>query len=167
MSPHQTIAVAVRLFAVWLALYVGSTSLSFFAQPGGSDTHVANWVLLLALGVAGAVILALWLFPLTIARKLLTPPAAPPAAAASPDTWLLLGCVLIGLWTLSHALPALVADGVASYFYGSDYIKSGPGLARIIYRLLELAFAAWLVLGASGIRRIFWWARNAGISRSL
>lgn len=54
MSPHRISAVAVRLFAVWLTIYVGTSSLSFFNQPATSESYVGTWKRLLALGAAGA-----------------------------------------------------------------------------------------------------------------
>ena len=167
MSPHQIIAVAVRLFAVWLTIYVGNIALSFYLQPASSEIHFGTWIWLLALGAAAVIILALWFFPLTVAHRLLSNPVSTPARQATPDTWLFLGCVVIGLWALSYALPALVSDCAAIYAYGSDYFGLGRGWVRVLYHLLEVAFAAWLIVGTAGFRRLVWWGRTAGISKSL
>jgi hypothetical protein len=115
MSPHQTVAVAVRLFAAWLAVYVAREVLSFYLE---SSRHDDPHTLLIALSVslvAAIVVLALWYFPQTVARKLLTSSAQEPALATPPDTWLAMGCALIGLWLLTTSLPALVRDLLILY----------------------------------------------------
>jgi hypothetical protein len=70
MSPHQTIAVAVRLFAIWLFLYFTRDTLSFFYDPQAHSHPGALTMAISVLVLAGLVSSALWFFPLTVARKL-------------------------------------------------------------------------------------------------
>jgi hypothetical protein len=86
MSPHQAIAVAVRIFAVWLAIYVVRTIPAFFIEGRGDTSGLVTAAIvgLLTLGIA----LLLWAFPLITARKLLSSPVAGAASSATPDTWL-------------------------------------------------------------------------------
>jgi len=155
MSPHQIIAVAVRLFAVWLVLSGTGTALSIYFA---GDLPLA----LTIAAVAAILVLALWLFPQTIARKLLSSPVSESAATATPDLWLTMGCSLIGLWLLSSALPAVISNIFVLHFKSSaldDSTRAYVGLARY---LLEIVIALWLILGAKGFRKVYWWAQNAG-----
>ena len=162
MSPHQIIAVAVRLFAVWLALEALQAAVAFLIPPGDlPPTAIAAAILFVP--VAALIVALLWRFPQTIARKLLSSSAAEPASTASPDSWMAMGCALIGLWIISYALPALIRDTLI----WSLYTSNSGGLPReLLIRLLDLAarvfIALWLIFGANGFRRLFWWARNAG-----
>jgi len=161
MSPHQAVAVAVRVLAVWLAIYVVRTIPAFFVEGRGdaSGLLAAAIVALLSFVLA----LLLWFFPLTIARKLLSSPASDPAPTSSPDLWLAMGCALIGLWLLASSVPALVRDALVLYYAGSHYDDTTAVRHWIVYNLLQIVIALWLVFGAKGFRQAFWWARNAGL----
>jgi hypothetical protein len=142
-----------------------------FSRPHVSDdnkqTDMPGYgfaVTVLALAVL--LVAALWLFPRTIARKLLSPDIAKPETSASADLWLAMGCALLGLWLLTSALPTLVFDTYA-------LVHLNPGDDRgnipqsVVYYVVEVAIGLWLVFGAKGFRRLFWWARNAGYKKSL
>lgn len=110
MTPQQLLAVAVRLFAVWLAL----TSVSyFFAIPAAlanasmgtnTPTHFAYAVGTLYLLCA----LLLWFLPMLVAHKLL--PRTHHTDVLNPHGHDLAraGCGLLGLWLLSRSLPNVV-----------------------------------------------------------
>jgi len=164
MSPHQAIAVAVRLFAIWLAAYA-LRAMSAAMLAGHVDSRelvVPGAVCFLTLLVA----VLLWFFPLTTARKLLAPVAATPAPAQGADTWLAVGCALIGLWLLATAIPSIIRDLLYLYFSSSDYDDSGEFRRWLAYRVVEVVIALWLIIGTKGIVKAFWWARNAGTSKA-
>ena len=120
---------------------------------------------MLALVLSGAAVallaLGLWRFPLTVARKLLSPRAEPPSDGAEPDTWLAMGCALMGLWLLTKAISSVARDLLffTSGFEGGYYDDAKLWIG--IY-LPETIIGLWLIFGAKGFRRLFWWARNAG-----
>jgi hypothetical protein len=164
MSPYQAVAVAVRLFAAWLAIYVLRTVISF-ALVRQSD--VPGFGVAVAFVVLTAVLVGvLWFFPGSIARKLLSPENAKAESGASPDLWLAMGCALLGLWMLTSTLPSLVLDTYALVYI--DVASDNSELKRsVLYLLVQIAIALWLLLGAKGFRRFFWWARNAGYKKTL
>jgi hypothetical protein len=165
MSPHQTIAVAVRLFAVWLAAYALQTASATFL-----DARVATKGLVVA-GIIGIltllVALLLWFFPLTTAKKLLPGPAANFAPGETPDTWLAMGCALIGLWLLASAIPHVVRDALYLYSSNSSYDDSVEFKHWLAYRFVEIVVAVWLIVGTRGFVKVFWWARSAGTKKVL
>lgn len=162
MSPHQAVAVAIRIFAAWLGITVirDLASFAFIRQSDMPGYGFAVAVLVLA----ALLVAALWLFPGTIAGKLLSPINGKLETSASPDLWLAMGCALLGLWMLTSAIPTLVFDTYA-------LLRLNPGDDRgnvpqsVVYYVVEVAIGLWLVFGAKGFRRLFWWARHAGLSK--
>jgi divalent metal cation (Fe/Co/Zn/Cd) transporter len=136
MTPHQAIAVAVRLFAVWLAVRVFREVLAFSFDA--SSPH-ATWIALGVSIVAAAIVLALWFFPRTVAHKLLSSPVAESPPSASPDMWLAMGCALIGLWLLTTTLPGLIRYSLVVYF------SSGSGDTSNLKSWLPYSFAEVLI----------------------
>jgi hypothetical protein len=163
MSPHQIIAVAARLFAVWLAIHVPGNLYEFFEPDSSLNRPSIRWIALCVSIIEVAAMLVLWFFPQTIARKLLTTSTTEPATASSSDTWLRMGCALIGLWVLTTSLPALILD--ASVLYSAHIDDTSSLRHSVLYYLAEVAISVWLILGARGFREIYWWASNAGISK--
>lgn len=162
MSPHQIIAVAVRLFAVWLAVTTVVSAPTFYMQllevevSSTSSFAAAVFMAVLVLGI----VYILWRFPLTIAGKLLTPSAQEPVKSGSPDLWLAMGCSIVGLWLFTSYLPTLV----------QMLLLGGIGEWSVsvwLPTLTGLALGLWLIFGGSGFRKLFWWARNAGHSQQV
>jgi hypothetical protein len=162
MSPQQIVAVALRLFAIWLGIRALDYLPSFFYRGEGQYSRAYVYVaFLLTLNVV--ITIGLWFFPRSIARKLVPPekPSAQPPATI--DTWLAIGCTLIGLWTLTDTIPRLV--------YWLYVLKNtderwwtGP---EVWQQIARLAIAVWLVLGGKGVAKIFRWAKYAGIRKEL
>lgn len=165
MSPQQIVAVALRVFAAWLCVDLFRTlPVLSFARRGDAPGFL---FVLVFFGLTGLLVLVLWFFPRTIAGKLLSAPVSEPTASISPDTWLAIGCALIGLWMLASTLPRLVAEGFTLYQASSDpgYRDQGVTKSWAIYYVVEVAIALWLILGARGFRKVFWWARYAGLTK--
>jgi hypothetical protein len=166
MLPHQVVAVAVRLFAISLALAalnalpivtIGQLSL------GGHSPGFVYSLFLIVLTMALA--LLLWVFPYSVAGKLVPKTAEPAAETTAADTWLAIGCAVIGLWILSRALPGLLRDvyvlrTLDSYADAHD-IKSWA-----LFNFIQLVIAAWLAFGSAGFRKLFWTTRNRGVRKS-
>ena len=67
---------------------------------------------------------------------------------------------------LTTALPSLVLDSYALAYV--DATSDNTELKRsVLYYMVEMAIALWLVFGAKGFRRLFWWARQAGYKKGL
>jgi len=172
VSPHQTIAVAVRLFAIWLAAYALRTSSAVLfggsATPYGGRVGTTGLVASAIVGlltVAAAVLL--WFFPLTAAKKLLSAPAATPDLAEGQSTWLAMGCALIGLWLLASVIPSIARDALYFYLPSAPFeVKEGLG-AWFAYRCIEVAVALYLIFGSKGFVKVFWWTRTVGTKKTL
>ena len=162
MTPHQTIAVLVRLFAIWLAIYFARLLPSFHREMVETDDPNAMLAAVVIAVLVVLVVLFLWFFPRTIAWTLLDSKSLAPAEPSSPDTWLAVGCALIGLWLIIPALARLIYNLSMLYLAQRTPNVDTSNLSFTwIYYVVEIAFGVWLVLGARGARKLFWWARNA------
>lgn len=77
--------------------------------------------------------------------------------------WLAMGRALIGLWILTYALPALIRDTFVLPSAESLYSDASALKSWVLYNLLQVAISLWLIFGGAGFRRLFWWARGAGL----
>lgn len=109
MSPKQILIAAIRLIVLIGIVQTLSSIVTIFAQSG-SEYNSAQ--ILLPLSIYGfylAAWLLVWCFPATIANRLLPQhlqtAQEPPK---HPAPWMMTGIVLIGIYTLSQAIPELI-----------------------------------------------------------
>jgi len=165
MSPHQTLSVAVRLFAIWLAIYWARFIPWFYSEGYHGDDSSALATAVASTVLAIVCLIVLWFFPRTIARGLLpvsNASNAEPAPAASPDTWFSVGSGLLGLFVVTNAIPALVRNLAVMFLTRSGDIDKTNLKYGLLYYFTELILAVWLILGAKGVKNLITWARNAG-----
>ena len=163
MSPHQTIAVAARLVAIWLAIYVARTAPSLFREAAKANDTSFTAVMAASTALMVLLILCLWLFPRTVARGLLSSDRIGPDEPSSPDMWFAVGCALIGIWMIVPAVTSIIYN-LSILFAAQRTPELDTSELRVswIYYLSEIAFGFWLLLGARGARKLFWWARSTG-----
>ncbi len=166
-SREDFVAIATRLFAVWLGIQAIRHVFTSYAAWRQMQEDPA---VLYMMGAAVPMLLIawlLWVFPLTVARKLLPVMKTPgtPVAWASAGA-MEIGLALIGFWLLASSLGdffywltlafmTVRLDGnLASY--GADNTASTVATA------LEMAIALWLILGHRGILGAFVRLRQAG-----
>lgn len=162
MTPHQTLAVAVRLFAIWLAIHATRNLLGvYLAGRDRGDTYIVPFVGVLSL-LAIVFIVVLWFFPKTIAHKLLTPTNDAPANPSTPESWLVVGSSLIGLWLVASAVPGLLRNLFTRFLFRSESVEV-IGLAEgFVYLVAQAVVGAALIFGANSVKRFILWARYAG-----
>ena len=160
MSPHQIVAILVRLFAIW----IGVNALRFIAVfylEGVKQGVPYILPVILAAVISVTIVLVLWHFPQTIAKGLLKSSDAEVMPPASQDIWLAMGAGLIGLALLASALPGLISDLIIELSSDRD-IRSSTVRTWFLYYGTQSLIAVWLIFGARGFRKIFWWARSTG-----
>ena len=108
VSPYQFAAVGIRLFAIWLSMYVGRIAPSFFAEVEQYDSRVAvAGGAIVAVGTVVTIVI-LWFFPRSIAKTLVPDSRSVANDPAPPDMWFAIGCGLIGIWLYrERAIPGL------------------------------------------------------------
>jgi len=165
MTAIQITGLGVRLFAVWLFVYVvrNFPSIWFFNTQQGDAS--ANLVVVMTMLVVFAVIGLLWFFPLSVASKLLPPTVSDNRVALPPEQVQAVGFSLLGLWVLVHAIPS------ALYWVFMSYHAAKPmsltelrpdDYASISTTGLEIVLGVWLLFGAKGLRGLLRWARSVG-----
>lgn len=162
MTPHQIAALGIRLFTIWLFLssLIGIIGYSTVlgSKADGHEIFVALSVL-----ATGVVCFLTWFYPFAIARKLL--PTSSETDLSNPvfQSWFAVGCSLIGLYTLSKAIPALVSQALLAMFtrrLPANYFQLDPdwGLT-LAFNIFQLAFGLWLFFGGRGLKKLLTWAR--------
>jgi hypothetical protein len=161
MTPHQTLAVAVRLFAIWLTIYGARELLGFYiAAEEHGDRHSVMIVAAVIL-VTAAFLVLLWFFPRTIARGLLPLSGDTVAKPSPPEMWIAVGASVIGLWLVASALPALLRNGLVMYLFRAESLDRTGLTSGMIYYGIQLLVGLGLMLGVNGLRKLFLWARYA------
>jgi len=167
MTPLQILAVAVRLFVVWLAVSTGREILAVYVSGIARGSGDGALLAILSVVIVAAVAIALWYFPKTVARKLISPPDPEPQTSASADSWLAVGCALIGIWLFASSLPAFVRRLLIIHFsYGVGEDPTDRNV-WVFYYLSQIAISLWLIFGAKGLSRLIRWARDAGRNKAL
>src|SRR5262249_55820022 len=147
---------------IWLAIYWARWIPYLYSDARDSADVAPKFVVGVVLVLGAAFVLVMWFFPRTIARRVLPEGDPVPATIAAPSTWFATGCALIGVWVLTDAIPGL-AQKVFFYVYSQrTQIERRTGWdSALVYYLVELVVAIWLLLGAAGLRKLVAWARGA------
>ena len=161
MTPHQTLAVAVRLFSVWLVLVIIREVLGSYFFARGAQQDLLPLAVVMGL-VATVTALVLWFFPKTIARGLLPSQSDTPAQPATAETWFAIGVSLIGLWLVASAIPGLLRNLLITYLYSSDAVDRNGLITAFVFLSMQIVIGVLLMVGANGVKRFVWWARHAG-----
>lgn len=160
MTPQQIFAVALRVFAIRLALsainYLGPLENYLESLPSESPWTVTP---LYALGASMlALALFLWFFPMLAAQTLL--PRARFEGRASPQLHeaVRLGSALIGLWLLHEALPQLLLKLTFLLAYPPELVALLPHGARdganLLRFAIEMLLSLSLMLGGGVFARL-------------
>jgi hypothetical protein len=165
MSREDVIAVAVRVFAIFLLVTVVRTFPSAIALINQEGPRASLALVALVSVLSLALCALLWFFPLSVARKLLPTMREPRSETAmNGSVALSVGLTLLGVWVLSSALPD--ATYWVILFLLSRRIDAGPiewqhdQIANMVATAGQLALAVWLIFGSSGIKRLILRFRN-------
>ena len=165
MSREDVIAVAVRVFAIFLLVSVVRTFPSAIALIDQAEPKPSLALVALVSVLSLALCAYLWFFPLTVARKLLPAMREPRSETAmNGSVALSVGLTLLGVWVLTSALPDAIYWVIL--FLHSRRIDAGPiewqheQIANMIATTGQLALAVWLIFGSSGIKRLILRFRN-------
>jgi hypothetical protein len=165
MTNAQAVGVGVRLFSIWLVVYV---------IRGGPALWLMNWregdtagmsMVLAAMATLLLIALFLWLFPLTVASRLIPRSALEQRTSAPVEDLQRCGFLLLGLWVLALSVPGFFRYLFLYYLTArlGTTIQLAPeahaGFAAVV---VELMIGLWLLFGAKGLLALLRWARTAG-----
>lgn len=167
MKSEEWVSVAVRLFALSLAIYVLTQlpGMGVYLDQNASDSSV---VILFVIGFLMLVLAgALWKHPLVVARGLLPSRDMP----ATQEAWtvekvLSTGFILLGIYfafgVVSDATYWLFAALLSGREHGPAPGLRPDELAAIYATAVEFVFVVGLVFGARGLANLIMRIRYAG-----
>ena len=166
MTPHQALALGVRLFAIWCGLAIVREVVAFMTSWQPQDGSGGLVVVAGATVLSGIFLLLLWFFPRAIARGLLPHSTDAPTQAPSYQMWFTLGTALLGLWFVASAITPILRNLSVMYVFRPELIN--PEDVRslrvgLVYYAVELLIGLGLLFGATGIRKLIWRMRNVGV----
>jgi hypothetical protein len=160
MKLEIIVAIAVRLFAIAVAIYAlrngASLAPYFYAQGWQSESFLYAGVMVVLLIVA----FGLWNFPLTVARKIVPPHSSSKSEAVSTSTnqIQIVGFTILGIYLLFFVLSDIV------YWVFIWFItQRNPSLSMeitveqkgaMLSTFIEFIFVVFLLLGTNGISRL-------------
>lgn len=175
MTIHQITVFIIRLLALGLAV-AGASGLLALSQllgnilAGGSSMSQSIWLMAcLVLVLQYTVYALLWFYASSIANWLIPKNLQPEQVAVTSSVslyqWQVLGVVLIGLWTLAHAIPD------AGYWLGFIQYLKGRGdvawasyiapehKAQMLATGISLLIGGLLLLNAHKLVRVLFYSR--------
>lgn len=169
MSVSQITAVGIRLFAVWVVLYVLSNAPAMWRFNISEGITGANFAIVVGSLLLLLVAAAMWFFPLGIAR-LLVPrgPRGPEQSTSIPGSFAqveALAFCLLGLWVLAEVVPEAFYWIFMSYHASRLEAQLDLGVrdwSMMAVTVVKVVIGIWLVLGAKGLRGLLHRARTSG-----
>ena len=157
MNREDFVAVAARLLAIYVIVVGIQFTFSAMAMNHEEPGSFTVAMLLGLVALLGLVVVLLWMFPLTIARKLL-PVMRDSSTGASIDgpMALTLGLTLFGVVLFANSLGDLVYWIIlwarTRTMEASEYVFAPAQVANLASAIVRFALSLVLMLGASGIR---------------
>jgi hypothetical protein len=165
MTPHQTLAVTVRMLALWLFLYCSITIFSSYLYANGQGARSSLFIPIALVALVTILCVLLWAFPLFVAKKILPVTTENPAKTPLFESWFSVGCSLIGLFALSKSIPALASYFITNFLalklYPTTFQINPDWPLHVAFNFFQLLFGIWLFLGGKGLKKILLWARYA------
>jgi len=165
VTPHQALALGVRLFAIWYALIIVREVLGFFTLPRPLDDTYALVTVIGGSAVSSVIVLTLWFFPKSIARGLLPASSDAPPHALSYRAWFSLGTALLGLWLVASSITPMLRNISVLYVLRPELLSTEDLRSirvSILFYVVETALGLCLLLGANGLSKLLWRIRDAG-----
>ena len=151
MTPHQILIVGIRLLVIfWLFVILGqfAAAVASFERMGGAIAPIWIWSI-----IQFMVCVFLWLFPATLASRLLKSGDSPVSVTSTSfDEWRDLLFVTVGIFVLARAIPSVlyfvilasVSGPIEPAFTLEQKVNAFAGV-------VELLIGVGLVFGAGGL----------------
>jgi hypothetical protein len=165
MTNAQIVGLGVRLFAVWLIVYVSRLGPGLWTFNQRQDDTIGIIVVAIVLSLMFLIAVLLWVFPLTVASKLIPRSSLAQSTSLPIEELQRCGFLLLGLWVLSSAIPSFIRYGFLLYhsLRPGAMVELGLNLpAAMLQTGTELIIGIWLLFGARGLLGLLRWARRAG-----
>lgn len=153
LSPNQVVALAARLFAIWLA--VSSFQLAGLDVAMSGNPVSAQIVLILIALAMAAVAILIWRYPIAVAHTLLKD-LKPSTTNLGTDDLALVACIVLGLWLfVASVLPALLRQlSMVTIIFSSGFNLESlqtRGLVTLVIALVNAAISWVLIFRARAV----------------
>ncbi|GFE88715.1 hypothetical protein [Steroidobacter agaridevorans] len=166
MTPHQILIVGIRVLVIfWFLSLIGQAA----ALPGTiQNTDISAKPFLITLVLQLVAIVVLWLFPATLASKLLRASNVQVQPSAVPfDEWRDLVFVGVGVFVLARAIPDIIYWSILALAPESSFPDfSFEQQANLVLSLIDLTIGLTLTLGAKGIAALIQKGRRVGVPQT-
>ena len=158
MKLEHIVALAVRLFAIAIAIYAIRDGLSYLVMFLGQEQQGVSFLFGGVIAVLLLLAIYLWLFPLTVARGLVKfrEPGEAEITSASAHQIQVVGFTILGIYLLFYVVSDVFYWFVIWFVSQREHAVpelSLDQIASMISTFVELVFVLFLLLGASGISR--------------
>ena len=157
MTAQQWVGLGVRLFAIALFYLTFQSVVSIPMALAGSGVEQRVWFVYVIGALYFFVAIALWLFPMTVAHRIVPKTRDTPSLRTSAFDAARVGVALLGLWLLIQSVPSLVLFLINTYlFAGSGSIfgaMSAAGKMQIVVHAVNVLVALVLLLRAEAAAR--------------
>lgn len=154
MSPHQTVALLVRLFVIWVACIFLIRIPGTYALYQQGD--ISTFSMMVILGIVFIVLALIWNFPVFVSKRLLSTSIVQEPKSGSYESWLEIGIIAIGLWLLVQAIPSIIQ--YATLYVYSQHVSIGgmPDTwnASLVSNIVQLILSFVMLFNASAIEKI-------------
>ena len=165
MNVTETVAIAVRLFAAWVAVYLVQSIPSLVLAFEADELKQTHAAVIGAIALGFLVVLLLWKFPLTVARSII--PNVEIASASTGTTerdFCRAGFIVLGFYLLTQS----IADGLylGMHFLAktrnpmSSVVFEFEQKAQVVATIVEAIMATALTVGSQRLRDWAYRVRN-------
>lgn len=146
MTPQQLIAIAIRLFAIWLIIlsfrYLSSVP-AYFAYKGEIAERIYQAYIMAAAYIIPAIFL--WLFPMTTAKKIIPALDQNTVLEFKAIDLARVGCALIGLWLFAKSSTGLFGNIISMFIENASLQDFEPPM-KVEFGVLVFEFVLAVLL---------------------
>ena len=161
MKPEQILAVAVRLFAIALGIYLLHMLKGYPALIAGKQFDFAALTYLVTMICLGIVAILLWKFPVVVAKGIggFTLQNQKEVTTLKYEELLQIGLIVLGMYLLFNVISDLsywlLVGLLITRDHESNVVLLAGDKASIVATFIELAFVMVLLLGNKNLAKIF------------
>lgn len=146
MAPQQLIAIAIRIFAIWLVIssfrYLSSVP-AYFAYNGEIAERVYQAYIMAAAYIIPG--LYLWFFPMTTAAKIIPTSQQNTQLSFTASDLAQVGCAVLGLWLFVKSSTGLFGN-LCSMFIENASLRDFDPPMKIEFGVLVFEFVLAAVM---------------------
>ncbi len=155
MTPHQAVALFVRLFVIWIACIFLIRIPNTYALYQRDE--ISTFSMMVILVIVFVILALIWNFPVFVSKRLLSNSIVQEKNSSSYESWLEIGIIGMGLWFLVQAIPSIV-QYVTLYIY-SQKVSLDGGMpdtwnASLIGNIVQVILSLTMLLNAAAIEKI-------------